>query len=239
MKGVRTWPLAIGSLAALILGAALPAGAQSQGSSSGATGAAGNSSGGAQSSGGPGGLGTEVPLDSQAARNYFNYSLPNDTAEARRIQDGIQKLHAEYQGIVRSAAQAEADPGISADAKRSAEQLRQDAQRDDQRLVQVAQDGENMDVSGPAYDARLHQIRDGHDRSTGSSSASGQSSLSETVRLSQRASSDANQLEKQARKDSRQQLASFLDSAKKTSSTDASKVASAAGTSATGTGSGQ
>lgn len=230
MRIVKLRSLAIGPLAAAaMLGAAVPVSAQS---SAGAP--------GGSTSGTPGGLGTEVPLDSKPARDYFNYSLPTDTAEARRVQDGIQRLHADFQAVMRAASLAEGDPGASADAKQSADELKEDAQRNDWKLLDVAQNGERMNPSGPGYETRLHELRSQRNAgSSGSSASSAGSTLSDAAQLSRTASSDADALEKQARKDSRQQLASILDGARKTFDSDASKVASAAGTSSTGTGSGQ
>lgn len=75
--------------------------------------------------------------------------------------------------------------------------------------------------------------------SSGSGASSEGSSLSYAAQLSRTASSDAAALAKQARKDSRQQLASISNGARKTFDSDASKLASAAGTRSTGNGSGQ
>jgi hypothetical protein len=222
VKSLTIRSLAIGSIAAIAL---LGAGGAA------ATGAnAGSPSAGGVSSGGPGGLGTQVPLDSRLAKEYFSYSMPSDAPPSQRIENGVQRLHANYHAIIRAASLAEDDPGVSVDAKRSARLAREDAQRDDQRLVQVAQEGK-LDPWGPGYDARLHELWGGSERMSGSGASPAESSLSEVVSLSRTASLDAGALESQARKDSRQQLASFLDGARKTTSANAAKVASAAGSS--------
>jgi hypothetical protein len=224
VKGVRGFlSVAVGSAAAIAIAGAAPR-AQAQ---------TGNASSGGQTSGGPGGLGTEVPLDSQAARSYFSYSMPNDTAQAKRVQDGIQKLHADYQAIIEAASAVEANPGASADARKTAQQLKADAKLHDERLVNVAQRDERLDPSGPRYESRLRDLQDQNRgaSSTGSSSASIPESLSQAVALSRAASKDAADLQKEAREDSRQLLASTLNGAKETFGRD-SNVASTAGSSA-------
>lgn len=207
-------------------------------------------------SGGPGTLGTEMPSDSAVARSYSNYSIRSGS-NTRRVQEGVQELHERYQAIIQAATQAQA--GASADQKKAAQKLIDDAQRGDENLLALASQDEGFPLTeeqarmaarggagtgqgpsgqgGGTFSDNLPQNAGPTTASSGSSpTARGTASasagtgaastgagagdpaaaLAEANRLCADASEHAGDLARAARADSRPQLASFLDRAKRT-----------------------
>jgi hypothetical protein len=105
-------------------------------------------------SGGPGALGTSVPLDSRPAREYWNYYLRNDTPDALHIRDQVQKLHASHQAMVQlgSAGATSQSPEVRALAARLADEQG----RIDWSLVWVANDS-LLALSGTSYDGAVQE----------------------------------------------------------------------------------
>ncbi len=164
-------------------------------------------------SGGPGALGTEVPFDSRLAREYFNYYLPNDTPEAIRIRDAVQRLHADHQAIA-ALAQAGAtaqDPAVGALARR----LGDEQAIIDGSLVDVARDS-LLPLSGAANDqqaqadaAAVHEVQGaaGPERDA--------RLLAAVTKLLEGQRANVEQLLPEAKKAHRQQLGSVLDRERK------------------------
>jgi hypothetical protein len=100
-------------------------------------------------SGGPGNLGTEVPYDSPEAPKYLDYSLPVSGARDARIEEGVQKLHADHQVAITLAKMGE----LTGDAavKEWAARFAEDQRLADANLMETATN-EGFSLSGPAFE---------------------------------------------------------------------------------------
>jgi hypothetical protein len=164
-------------------------------------------------SGGPGTLGTEVPFDSREAEQYYQVYLPTDTPAARRIRDGLQRLHAVHEGAMALAAGGlrSEDPRV----RQLADTLRDDHARLDWALRRYFETS-RFDRTGPAFQsarqaaitaARAVQEAQGPDLDA--------AFLARTAELLDRAAEDVDGLVPQAREARRQVLTSHLERERK------------------------
>ena len=216
MKNVRTWIFAAASAAALTASqqaAAIgsvpsgPGNAPTGGVGPGNTGVAGASGAGFGTPSSPGTLGGEVPIDSRNADLAYHSQLRVSGPTDQRIEENLQKLHADNRAAVEMAARS--TQAASQDAKAFAQEFATKRMSDDQNLVAVAQSS-GFAVAGPGFATETSSLG-----GTGSAGGGSAGSLTDVHAAAQQASQTAGELEKDLRKAHRYELASVVEQEKK------------------------
>jgi hypothetical protein len=213
VKNVRTWIFSAASAAALLAWQQAVAAGSTTSSAPSSVGGGGGPSSGPPSgdgagSGGPGTLGGEVPIDSYNADLAYHSQLRVSGPTDKRIEENLQKFHADNRAAVDMAARSTAQGATtSPEAKAFAQDFAEKRMADDQTVVAAAQSS-GFEVGGAAFAAESSSLG-----GTGSSGAN--PTLSDVHAAAQQASQTAGELLKDLRSAHRYELASKVEQAKK------------------------